>query len=130
MTDDKSDVDPSKLKNYPLKISEPLFNRVDKHIQLLKHLDNRSQNKQRWIIEAIKENLAKDEEAGFPIMPKARNISLKFDETLSKQLERKVGLVKKTKGSYSLKTLILDAIEEKLQKEKRLSNSIGTVPIE
>ena len=62
-----------------------------------------------------------DREKGssFPNLPKRGTILLEIDPELSETLEQRVDLIRKVRGSYSLKSWMVDAIEERLELEAR-----------
>ena len=96
-----------KKKNYPLRIGERLFNRIDEHVFFLKTQGNDVHTKQKWITEAIKEKLSKENDKRLPQVPKSKSIFVKLEEPLSKELEERINFIKKMKGSYSLKTWLI-----------------------
>lgn len=118
MTLDSSDqID--KQKQYPLRVGERLYKRIDEHVFFLKS-QSRRQSKQKWITEAIQEKLEKEKRTRLPKIPRTKSISIKIESSVSKELEEKVDFLKKMKGSHTLKNWLIDAIEEKLESESYL----------
>lgn len=113
-----------KTKNYSLRISENIFNRINNHVHILKRLESRSHSKQRWIEEAICEKLNHEEALNNIKLPKEKHLSFKISESLSKRIENRIELVRKFKISYSAKKWLLDAITEKLERENEKATAL------
>lgn len=112
------------FQSYSLSIGENLWNRIDKHINLLKHLDNKSISKQNWVKEALEERLALSEKADFDKIPKAKHMNFKINESLNFKIEQEVKVIKKLRKSYSKKKWIVDALYDKLDREDHKARSL------
>lgn len=122
---------PSIKKGYSLRIGENLYNRVNKHLQLLKHFDNHSNSKQRWLVEAIKEKLEAEQHQGLEGIPKERHIGIRIDQNLSEKIESRVNLIRKFRVSFSKKQWFVEAICDKLERDEKkvkklLEDRLGT----
>lgn len=115
---------PIELINYSFRIIEDLYLRFNKHIHLLKRLENTSISKQRWITEAIKEKLEKESTSNFEDLPKDRHISFRVAKNLSNMVENSVIKTRKFRRSFSKKQWFVEAIYEKLDKEEQQSKEL------
>lgn len=102
---------------YTITISPHIYERLEKHITILKKLVDRSASKQRWIIEAIKEKLLNDEDSTQP--PKATTLNVKIEENLCREVVERIEFIKKFRVSYSKKQWIVDAVLEKLDRDEK-----------
>lgn len=115
--DPNNSFEPAVKKGYSLFIPPNLFQRIDKHISYLKHQDNHSQSKQRWIVEAIKEKLKKENKQPPREILKEKKVSLRLDIHLHRKLEKHLLDFKKGDGKISKKQWLVEAVEELLEKE-------------
>lgn len=109
-----------KSQQYSVSISQNLHDRITKHLLILKKLCRQGQTKQNWLMEAIRERLEFEEnnkECEF----QERRITLQVDLLTEERLSHRVSYIKQFRSSYSKKKWILDAIEEKLEKEKPMA---------
>jgi hypothetical protein len=106
---------------YTVRIGNHLYQRISRHLLLLKHLKN-NESKQNWIQEAVKEKLAADELSKEEVGD--RFLHLKLDVELWSELEKKVESLKATRTSVSKKVLIEEAIFEKLDREEQNSKKM------
>lgn len=119
------------LLYYSVTIGDHLHYRIEKHIRLLKLLEDEGHTKQKWILNAVKEKLKKECD---PLSSKDRHLQIKIDPDTHQQIEEQVNLIKKGRRSYSKKQLIVEAIFEQLDREEekarelleKLKNSIKT----
>jgi hypothetical protein len=110
---------PAKLKNYAIRIGEDLYNRINRHVQLLKHLDNRSYSKQMWIREAIKERLKIEKGLTPEQLGKEFYLSFRVEEHLSEKITQSVQTIRKFRNSFSKKQWFLEAFYEKLVRDEQ-----------
>lgn len=116
-----------KRKACSIKISFPLFRKLDETIQRLKKSRNYGVSKQEWITEAIREKIAKDkvkiakiEKTFLASEEKPKQLTLfldiKSDNEIKKQLE-----VLRIAGDPTLskKCWIIEAIKEKLSSDEK-----------
>ena len=122
---DDDNLSPAAFKFYSIKMAEELFERIDKLICHLKHVDNHSQTKQRWIINAIKEHLNKEVQPDLPQSLRIKAISIRVDAHLEKKMDKIVKDVKKTTRGYSKKQLIMEAIVAQLENSEKKDASIS-----
>lgn len=119
------------MKNYSLRVGARLYNRIAKHFQFLKHLNN-FKNQREWIEKAVLEKLSRDEEKDLnERIPAEKHLSFKISSELDEKIEEKVELIKKFR-SFSKKLWILEAIQEKIdidgneveEKARKIFNSM------
>ena len=93
----------NQIKNYSIRIGERLYRRINKHIQLFKHL-NSNQNKQNWIEKAILEKLEKEEGQNVTeYVPPEKHLNFKISSQIDAKIENKVEMIKKFRSSFSKK---------------------------
>ena len=102
---------------YTFSISPHIYERLERHILILKKIIDRTTTKQRWITHSIKEKLVKEEAS--QLIPKATSLNVKLDEELEMELFKKVEFVKKFRTSYSKKQWLVDAVLEKLDRDEK-----------
>lgn len=102
---------------YTVTISPHIHERLERHILILKKLIDRSATKQRWLIDSIREKLAKD--ASNQQVPKANTLNVKIDDELDKQVLKRIEFIKKFRFSYSKKQWLVDAVLEKLERDEK-----------
>ena|ERR1700722_7162032 len=115
-TKDKQDSE-YKIRSFSFRIGEYLHKQLNKHIHLLKKLENRNHSKQSWLQEAVKEKLETEECFGDGLIEKDNFLSLKIPEPLCHRIEKRIELAKRFRVSYSLKKWFLEAVSEKLERE-------------
>ncbi len=113
-------IKPSRQVTYSFTIGENLHKKVEKHIHMLKCLEDRSLSKQRWIVDAIKEKLEFEESLGPDEFSKERFLNAKIDDRLDSKVEKRVDFHKNFRKSYSKKSWILEAVHEKLDRDESL----------
>jgi hypothetical protein len=106
-------------KKYTLRLSQTLLNRIEKHLSCLKFVHSSSPSKRKWVLQAIHQKMDREKSTPFPDPPKRGTILLEIDPELSETLEQRVDMIRKVRGSYSLKSWLVDAIEERLELEAR-----------
>lgn len=105
------------LTPYTVIISSHIYERLEKHITILKKLVDRSATKQRWIVDAIKEKLLNDANSTKP--PKASTLNVKIESKYAKELAKRIEYIKKFRVTYSKKQWIVDAVIEKLDRDEK-----------
>ncbi len=120
-TDMSKETTSKKTKKYTLRLSQTLLHRIEKHLACLKFIQNSSPSKRKWVMEALNKKINKEKSLNFPDLPKRGTILLEIDSDLSDALDQRVELIRKVRGSYSLKSWMVDAIEERLEQEMRLA---------
>jgi hypothetical protein len=118
---DKNNVGTLSL-SYSVTIGDNLHKRIDKHLNLLKNLEDENYTKQQWLMAALKEKLEKDE--NLSDIPKARHLRVQVDRNTHKKLESMVNLIKNFRRSYSKKQLLVEAICEKLDREEEKAKKL------
>ncbi|MBT4936328.1 hypothetical protein HON22_00250 [Candidatus Peregrinibacteria bacterium] len=108
-------------KGYTLKLGDSLFSRIDNHLLQMKYLSSERQSRQNWILNAVKEKLNQDLLSS--AIPKIRSTTLRIDPKTFKKLDQRVEFIKKIRGNFTKKHLIVEAIEEKLEREKQTTQS-------
>jgi hypothetical protein len=112
-------------KKYILRMHSSVMERILKHISSLKLKKSSYQSTRGWIIQAIEDKLQRDESLSTPKVPKSSHVLLSIDGDTIERLDAQVNLIKKLKGSYSIKSWIIDAIEEKLGHDTRLVSQLA-----
>ena len=104
-----------------LKINQDILLKIEQSISILKN-KNKKTNKQRWVLLAIQEKLQKSKEHNVekkaPTIKQKKTLSFVLTNKLSQDLERDVTLYKSEDESYTKKRWILEAIQEKLEREE------------
>ena len=118
-TETSTELISKKTKKYTLRLSQTLLNRIEKHLACLKFIQNSSPSKRKWVMEALHKKLNREKSLNFPDLPKRGTVLLEIDPNLSDALDQRVELIRKVRGSYSLKSWMVDAIEERLEQEMR-----------
>jgi hypothetical protein len=115
---------------YCIEIPNSLYEKMTRHVGILKSLEDRGYSNRRWALEAIKEKLKEP-----PAEPRKRHVlSIAFPKQLHKKLEEKIASIKALQ-SYSKKKWILEALYAKLDKDqakidKLLADSAQETPID
>lgn len=115
VTLDKNELTCTSEGAYSFTISSYIHERLQRHI-LLRKLVDRSTTRQRWIIHAVQEKLAKDVKS--PITPKANTLTVKIDDDLKESLLKRIEFIKQFRASYSKKQWLVEAILEKLDRDE------------
>lgn len=108
--------EPRKRK-YTLRITRTLIERLNRHLSYLKFVKNRRFSKRAWVLDALREKMDRDKKSEIPDIPKRGVILLDLEDELASELDAKVRLVRDVRGSYSIKSWMVDAIEEKLERD-------------
>ncbi len=106
---------------YTVRIGNHLYQRINKHMRLLKNLKNET-SKQKWIKEAISEKLKVDETSDENLGD--RFLHLKFEIELWHEVQKKIEILKTFYTSISKKQWIEEAIYEKLDREEQDSKDL------
>lgn len=116
-----STVTPKKHIEYSVRIGHHLYDRISRHLILLKHLKS-VESKQKWFQDAIEEKLASVKNSGK--FAEEKSMHLKIDLEVWNELQHQVELLRKTRRSVSKKILIEEAIQEKLEREEHKSKEL------
>lgn len=108
---------PEDMKLCSIGLDEYLFNRIEKHVLICRSLENSKKKKQQWIQEAIEEKLEREDHPKNIPIPRDKGVNFKLPSQTYQKLEKRLKLIKKVKGSFSRKRWIIEAIEEKLERE-------------
>lgn len=104
----------------PLRVGPSLSSRLEDHLYLLKKIGGSRVTKQNWIIEAIREKLDRDVAESVPCQAnKDRRMVLKLDPNTLETLKSRIDLSRRIGASYSKNKWVLEAIDEKLEKESK-----------
>lgn len=114
-------VPPRKHIEYSVRINHHLFQRITRHLLLLKHIKS-TESKQKWIQEAIEEKLLSVKNSGK--FAEEKSMHLKIDVEIWDALQKEVEKLRLTRRSVSKKILIEEAILEKLEKEEHKSKEL------
>lgn len=108
-----------KLVCLSYRLDHDLHNRINKQVNLLKYIEDPSFTKQRWILEAIKEQLEREEELSPEELGRESHISFRIDERLSQKIEERVKINRKFRNSFSKKQWLIEAFYEKLLRDEK-----------
>ncbi|MFZ0565994.1 MAG: hypothetical protein WAM28_07405 [Chlamydiales bacterium] len=117
MNSKNTDVKNTEYSNYCIRVSENIYQKVDRLVHILKQADSPGHTKQKWLTEAIKEKLEIENHLSSDDFPKEKQLSVKLAIHLRKKIEKRVTLIKKFRTSYSIKQWIMEAIFEKLDRD-------------
>ena len=107
---------PQKTRRYTLSISERLYNRIDHQAKQIKYNTKTRIDKSKWILGAIEEKLKRDHQIRHNRdFLRMKSIQILLPEDLAQILHTKIEETRKLTGKGSLKTWIVDAIEEKFE---------------
>ena len=106
-----------KKRKYTLRITRTLVERLNRHLSYLKFVKNRRFSKRSWVLDALREKIESEKKSDIPDIPKRGVILLELEDELARELDAKVRLVRDVRGSYSIKSWMVDAIEEKLERD-------------
>lgn len=113
------------ISRYSLKIGEDLHNKINKQILLLKHLEDPSFSKQRWIREAIQDKLKRqEEESSLDGICKERSLNFKLEHFLAKRIDSCINKIKKMRYSFSRKQWFIEAFYEKLDQDEQKAKKL------
>jgi len=117
LLEENSPSDKTDKSRYTLRLHQTLVKRIDQHLFCLHFIENAYLSKRSWIISALQEKLDLEEHRELPKLPKPSAILLEIDAKILSRLMRQMSIIRKIKGSYSMKSWMIDAIEEKLERE-------------
>ncbi len=120
MTDDNN----QNLKNFSFTVSEKIYQKIDNHVRVLKQNDDEIKSKKTWIEKAVREKLKREKEISPQNIPKEKYLSFKIEHDLGTEIERRVGMIRNFRDSYSKKAWILDAILEQMDHEGSTTRKI------
>ncbi len=105
---------------YSLRVGKSMNQKLTRHIPILQVTDSKFFNMHKWIENAIEEKMRKEKDnPESDIDLQTKSISLKINEHIYKKLTKKIDSLKSIHGSYSKKTWLVEAIQEKLASESK-----------
>lgn len=119
--DKKENTSEDGFRAYTIKVADPVFDRVDRHIGLLKFVKGGDASKQKWLQEAIREKLTTDPDFTKPEPKTRRHLHTRLEYALSEQLESRIQLLRERLGHANKNQWLVDAIHEKLEREQSLA---------
>lgn len=103
------------VHRYTLNVSERLYDRVDRTLREARKEPGTRLDKSGWIIESIRRKLSRDHhEIARKGILRMKSIQVSLPEDLAQELQEKIAQSRRLTGKGSLKTWIVDAIEERL----------------
>ncbi len=108
----------TETKAYSLRLGRHLFEKLNKHVTLLKLIEGKRKTKQEWIAEAIREKLEREPDPEHCASYTPKVITIRLDEDTDRSLESKVDMLKRMHGNFSKRQLLVEAIQEKLENEE------------
>ena len=109
--------------NHSITVGDHLHKRIEKHLCLLKYLENQSYTKQRWLISAFLEKIESENEMDFS-SHKSKYLRFKLNKQLQEKIEGKINFIKKFRRSYSKKQWFIEAVHEKLEREEEKAKKL------
>ena len=111
-------------KRYPIgiKISKRILKKLQKHIAVSNYALHQDLSQQEWILKAITEKLEREKANSEHHFNSLKQVTIRLDRSLKDQIEKKLFNLKASNDqskSYSKKSWILEAIEEKLDREEK-----------
>lgn len=103
--------------NYIIELNDALFFQIENQVNFLKKHDIRH-SLQSWTLEAIREKMILEKKSGISKVSKQKILKLIISERLRQYIENRVLEIKAIRRSYSKKKWILDAITEKIDRDK------------
>jgi hypothetical protein len=122
MNEDSELPDKAPAIGYSIKIDAHLHKKLERHLKILKHLDQQSLSKQKWVMDAVQEKLSAEQNE--KEIPKNFFLSLRINVSTNKKIESKVEYEKKFRDSYSKKQWLIEAINEKLEREEQKAKKL------
>jgi uncharacterized protein YdiU (UPF0061 family) len=107
-----------KTVQYTITLNPSLHNRLEGHLQILKCLTPNEGKRQTWMVNAISEKILRENES--QDISKAHHLSLKLNESTYKKLQVRMEEINKSNPAFSKKQWLIEAIEEKLETEKKV----------
>lgn len=122
----------ARFKNYTLRFGKDLYIRLNKHIQNLKSLQAPNNTIQKWITEAIQEQIEIESKLKPEQLARDNYTSFKVALQLAEKIENNVNIIRLYCKSFSKKQWFAEAFYAKLEREeeeaiklikKRINNS-------
>ena len=110
--------------NHSITVGEHLHKRFEKHLHLLKHLEDQSYTKQQWLVSAFLEKIERENETDISPLAKSRHLRFKLKKQLQEKIEEKINIIKSFRKSYSKKQWFIEAIYEKLEREEEKAKKL------
>lgn len=101
-----------------VRLKPSLYKSLLLHLKNLKEQKHPERTQNTWILNAIRKKMERDEASTG--IPKAKHLALKLDVSLSDRLEARIEEISKVIPHYTKKQWILEAVEEKLENEKKI----------
>lgn len=108
-----------------IKVKNRLLRRLQKHISDKNFSQNKDLSQQEWIAKAIEEKLKKEQDSAEPDKNslKVVHVSVRLPKELDHELQKRLASVRDSSvndrnTSYSKKSWIIEAIEEKLEHDE------------
>ena len=114
----------TEYKHCALSMGEQVYKKIDNHIRILQHSEQKNLTKRKWVADAIKEKLEREVEINHNNIPKEKHLSFKIETVLHEEVEKRIELIRKFRRSFSKKQWILEALLEKIEKEEKITNQI------
>jgi hypothetical protein len=119
VTNEKKDELDKKVRRYVIKTDFDLMQKVDRHLSILNGILATKKTKNDWVNEAILEKLQGAASSSVP--PKTKILNISIPNELHSHLDLAIDKLKASHGSFSKKQLFLEAIQEKLTREKNIA---------
>jgi|GEM_PF-5045541 len=104
-----------------IKVSNRLLRRLQRHISVSNYSLKQDLSQQEWIHKAVAEKLEREKNNPEMHHNSLKQITIRLNQSLKSQLDKTIDQLKSMNNrtkSYSKKSWILEAIEEKLEEEE------------
>ena len=118
---ENEDLESELRKPITLRIMLPpsIQEKLDQHLQVLKLIKHPEKKPQHWIMNAIRKKLIDD----YNSLEKGKTINVRLPKKLTEQVNDRIAYLNTLQPNYTKKQWFLEAIEEKLEIEKRMVES-------
>lgn len=113
----EKDLSKKQFKFCTIRLGEHFFNRLNKHISILKKFHVTGYSRGQWINDAIRVKLEKEIHNNLISIDKF--VNTRIEVQLIEMMNQQVKLMKKFNGSYSKQKWIAEALSEKLEEEEQ-----------
>ncbi|MFI5343136.1 MAG: hypothetical protein ACHQUC_02835 [Chlamydiales bacterium] len=114
----------SDIVNYNVTLDVSIWDHIEKQVVLNKSTKDITFSKRRWILDSILEKLSNVAVTDV-VIQKRKSISFAINKFIQKKIEKVISFYRKIDATYSKNQFFLDAITEKVEREKKqLDNTL------
>lgn len=111
------------MHSFNMPVSSSFYDRLDKHLYLLRTKRQERISKKTWILEAILEKLQDEENQSPAVVCRTKNLGFSIPKSVSDRIKRTVDVLVRLGKRYSKKKWVMDALEKKYDREQSDLNS-------